>query len=188
MPEWLSYIDIAFVIIVFLFAWGGSQKGFAAQLAHTLTFAIFGVLLFYAYPATTEYLSRVFRDLHETYLMWLLLAAFIVLGVLIFILMNKMLAGIIKMQLSDKADQVNGFILGLIRGLLTALLVMTLLILLGSERTYQMFSAKSYVGQVVCREFVPRIQPHVNRSVVSEKVDAVRNKMLQREEGGKLEE
>lgn len=188
MPAWLSYIDIAFVVMVFLFAWGGSQKGFAAQISHILTFILCGLLLFFAYPAATEYFSRIFRNLHETYLMWLLLAALAVLGVLIFILMNKILAKIIKLQMSDRGDRVNGFVLGGTRGVLALLLAMILLVLLGSERMYEMFNAKSYVGQLVCQELVPRIQPHINRTVVSDKVDSVRNRMLQREEGGKLEE
>lgn len=187
MPGWISYVDVAIAVIIFLFAWGGSQKGFAAQLAHILTFVLCGVLLFFAYPAATGYFSRIFRDMNATYMMWLLLAALAVLAVLSFIFINKMLAGLIKLQMTDKADAINGFILGALRGTLGVFLAMTLLVLLGSDRIYEAFTAKSKVGQLVCREFVPRIQPHVNRSVVQEKVDSARDSMWQRK-GEDLEE
>ena len=47
MPDWLSFTDISFAVVVLLFAWGGFQKGFAGQVAHILTALIFGALLFF---------------------------------------------------------------------------------------------------------------------------------------------
>ena len=188
MPEWLSLIDVAVAVIIFLFAWGGSQKGFAAQMSHVITFIIFAILLFFGYPFATEFFSRIFRNLHELYLTWLLVAACIALTVLAFRLVSRLLAHIMKPEDSEASDKVGGFFFGAIRGVLTVLLAMTLMVILGTERLYQTFNAKSRVGQLVCRELVPRVHPHVNRGVVGEKVDRVRNKMLQREEAGKLEE
>ncbi|MDH3981530.1 MAG: CvpA family protein [Kiritimatiellaceae bacterium] len=184
MPEWLSFIDVVVAVIVLLFAWGGSQKGFAAQVAHVLTFVLMAVLLFFAYPFIYEYLGRVFRNLHETYLMWLLVTGLIVVAFLSYYSFSKLLAGYFETKMSDHADKVNGFLFGFFRGILTVGIVMILLIMLGSEAAYQKFNAKSQVGQLVCRELIPRIQPHASRSVLNTKVDAVRGKLMQREEAG----
>jgi len=79
IPDWLSLIDVAFVAVALLFAMGGFQQGFAGQVAHVITFLVLGVALFFAYPALFSYMGRLFRNLNETYMMWLILAGLVAL-------------------------------------------------------------------------------------------------------------
>jgi uncharacterized membrane protein required for colicin V production len=188
IPDWLSFVDVVFVGVALLFAWGGGQRGFAAQVAHILTFLIIGGVLFYVYPPIFNYLDGVFRNVEETYLMWLLLIVLAVLAYGIFVLISKLLARVLKAQMTERTDHVYGFFLGFIRGGLTALFAMILLVMLGSPKIYDTFRMKSQVGQLVCYEMVPRIQPHLNRSVLEEKTEMIRNRLLQREEAGVFDE
>lgn len=187
IPQWLSLIDVAFVGVAVLFALGGYQKGFAGQVAHILTFVVLGITLFFFYPAVFSYMGRLFRRLDETYMMWLILAGLGVLTILFFRLVSKLLANVMKMQITDKADRNYGFILGFIRGALAALFAMIFLVILGPPNCYDIFRSKSRVGKLVCHEMVPRIQPHLTRSVLEERVNTLRNGLLDRKEGGKLE-
>lgn len=187
MPEWLSLIDVAYVAVALLFALGGFQKGFAGQVAHILTFVAAGIFLFFAYPKIFDYFGRLFRNLNETYMMWLILAGVAVLSILFFIYVSKLLANVLKMQISEQTDSVYGFILGLIRGALMALFAMIFLVILGSPKFYEAFSEKSRVGQLVCYELVPRIQPRLNKSTVGEKFDKMREALIYQEEAGVVE-
>ena len=107
--------------IALLFALGGLQKGFASQVAHIITFVALGVFLFFAYPSIYTHMGRLFRNLNETYMMWLILAGLAVLAIVFFIYLNKLLANVLKTQISDRADRVYGFTLGFVRGALVAL-------------------------------------------------------------------
>jgi len=187
LPDWLSFVDVAFVGVALLFAWGGSQKGFAAQVAHILTFLIMGGFLFFAYPAIYGYLSGIFRNLEEAYLMWLLLVGLAVLGFGVFVLSCKMLVSLLKAQISDRSDHFYGFMLGFIRGALVALFAMIFIVMLGPPRFYDNFRMKSYVGKVVCYNLVPRVQPHLNRATLEDKVNQWKQKLLEQEEAGTLE-
>ncbi len=188
MPDWLSLVDVGFVAIALLFAWGGFQKGFAGQVAHILTFVIMGVFLFFAYPAIYSYLGRVFRNVEATYLMWLILIGLFLLAVGVFALTSKLLADLLKTQITDGADRGWGFALGLTRGLLTGLFAMIFLVMLEpSARLYDKFRARSHVGRLVCYELVPRVQPHLSRAVLEEKVGTWRDKLMEQEDAGQLE-
>ena len=188
IPEWLSFIDVAFLGAALLFAWGGFQKGFAAQIAHILTCLIMGVFLFFAYPAIYNFLSGIFRNLEEAYLMWLLLVCLAALTFGVFVLSNKMLASLLKAQISKRSDHVYGFMLGFIRGALVALFAMIFIVMLGPPRFYDSFRMKSYVGRQVCYNLVPRIQPHLNRATLEGKVKEWKLKLLEQQEAGVLEE
>jgi|GEM_PF-3512138 len=188
IPNWLSLIDVLFLTIALLFAWGGSQKGFAEQISHIVTFIFMGLLLFFAYPSIFRYLGRIFRSVEPTYLMWLLLVGVVGAAVLMFILMSKLLAGMMKTQISDTSDMAWGFVLGFIRGALAGVFLMVFLVMLdASGRTYDKMRMKSYVGKLVCYEMVPRIQPHLSRAVLEEKANALRNKLLEQEDAGVFE-
>lgn len=188
LPNWLSLVDVAFVGVALLFAWGGSQKGFSAQVAHILTFLIMGVALFFAYPYVFSYLGRVFRRLEETYLMWMLLFGMLLLAIGVFTLCSKILAKLLKTTISDRADSAYGFLLGLFRGALTALFAMILLVMLDSSgKIYHKFRLRSYVGKWVSLELVPRIQPNLNRVIEKNYGEILRNKLLEQEEAGVLE-
>ncbi|MCF7818217.1 MAG: CvpA family protein [Kiritimatiellales bacterium] len=187
IPQWLSLIDVAFVGVAVLFALAGYQKGFAGQVAHILTFVVLGITLFFFYPAVFSYMGRLFRSLDETYMMWLILAGLGVLAILFFKLVSKLLANVMKMQITDKADRNYGFVLGLIRGALLALFAMIFLVILGPPKFYDAFRMKSRVGKLVCYEMVPSIQPHMTRGMLEERVDKLKEALIYQKEGGKLE-
>lgn len=182
MPAWLSFIDIAFVVGVALFAWGGSQKGFAGQIAHIVTSLILGVLLFFAYPYILGYLGGVFRRIDEVYIMWILVIGLLVLSVFVFVLLSKMLVSLLKTHLSERSDHVYGFILGTVRGALTALLFMVIIAMLGPPRVEESFRLKSYTGRFVARQLVPRVRPHVNRQVWAENKEKVMHRIEEERE------
>ncbi|RKX42754.1 MAG: hypothetical protein DRP64_09315 [Verrucomicrobia bacterium] len=184
IPEWLSLIDVAYVAVALLFALGGFQKGFAGQVAHIITFVALGAFLFFAYPAIFSYLGRLFRDLNETYMMWLILAGLAVLTIVFYIFVSKLLANVLKTQISDRSDRAYGFTLGFIRGALLALFAMVFLVILGPPKFYDSFHMKSRVGRLVCYEMVPRIQPRVNKSTVGEGFDKMREALIYQEEAG----
>ena len=184
IPEWLSLIDVAFIAVALLFGLGGLQRGFASQVAHIITFVALGIFLFFAYPAIFTFFGRIFRDLNEVYMMWLLLFGLAVLAVLFFILINKLLASVLKTQISDRSDRVYGFILGFVRGALLALFVMVFSVILGSEKFYNVFSEKSHIGQLVCYEMAPRIQPHLDKSTMGDGFDRMREALIHQEEAG----
>lgn len=188
IPEWLSLIDVAYIAVALLFALGGLQKGFASQVAHIISFVMLGVFLFLAYPSIYTYLGRLFRNLSGTYMMWLILAGLIVLTIVFYIYISKLLANVLKMKISDRTDRLYGFSLGFIRGALVALFAMLFLVLLGSEKFYSVFSEKSRVGQLVCYEMVPRIQPHMNKKSVGDGFDKMREALIYQEEAGLPEE
>lgn len=187
LPGWLSLIDIAFVAVALLFALGGFQKGFAGQVAHIITFIVLGIVLFYAYPRIYDYFGRLFPDLNETHRMWLILAGLGVLSVLFFIFISKLLANVLKTQISERSDRAYGFGLGLIRGTFIALFAMIFLVILGPARARDVFSEKSRIGRVVCYDLVPRIQPRVNKSNVGDKFDELRQALIYQEEAGIVE-
>jgi uncharacterized membrane protein required for colicin V production len=188
IPSWLSLIDVAFIAAALLFALGGFQKGFAGQVAHVITSVAFAIMLFFAYPSIYSYLGRIFRDLNETYIMWLIFAGLAALTIVFFMGVNKLLANVLKTQISDRSDRAYGFILGLVRGVLVALFVMIFLVILDSSgKTYDKFRAKSQVGKLVCYELVPRIQPRMSRAVLEERVNKLREALIYQEEAGVLE-
>ena len=182
MPEWLSFIDVAFVVVVALFAWGGFQKGFAGQVAHILTALLFGVLLFFAYPYILIWLDGVFRSLDETYIMWVLVIGLLVLSFFVFTLFSKMLASLLKTHLSERSDHVYGLILGTIRGSLTTLLFMVVIVMLGSPHIEDTFRMKSYVGRFVDRQLVPRVRPHLNHQVWTEDREKILHRIEEKRE------
>ena len=184
MPEWLSLVDVAFVAVALLFALGGLQKGFAGQVAHIITFVALGAFLFFAYPAIFSYFGRLFRNLNEVYMMWLILAGLAVLTFFFYLYVTKLLANLLKAQISDRSDRFYGFVLGSVRGALMALLALVFLVILGSERFYDHLSEKSQVGRLVCYEMVPRIQPRLNKSTVGESFDKMREALIYQEEAG----
>jgi uncharacterized membrane protein required for colicin V production len=184
IPEWFSLIDVAFVAAALLFGLGGLQRGFASQVAHIITFVVLGVFLFFAYPAIFTFFGRIFRDMDEVYMMWVLMAGLVGLSILFFILINKVLASVLKTQVSDRSDRVYGFILGFTRGILVSLFTMVFFVILGSEKFYNAFSEKSYVGQIVCFEMAPRIQPHVDKSKMGDGFDRMREALIQQDEAG----
>lgn len=188
IPEWFSFIDAAFIAVALLFALGGVQRGFASQLAHIITFVALGVFLFFAYPAIFNLTGRLFRNVNEVYMVWVLLVGLVLLAIVFYIFISKLLASVLKMQISDMSDRINGFLFGFVRGALATLIALVFLVILGSEKIYDVLSEKSQVGQLVCYEMVPRIQPHVNKDSVGEGFGKMREALIYKEEAGVVEE
>ncbi len=186
IPEWLSLVDVAFLSVALLLALSGFQKGFAGQVAHIITFVAMGFVLFFAYPAIFSYLGGVFRNLNETYMMWLIFAGLAILMIGFFILVSKFLEKVLKTQISDRSDCTYGFILGFVRGIFAALFVMIFLVMLGPPKFYDNFRVKSYVGKLVCYEIVPRIQPHLPQAKL-EQINKLKDALLYQEEAGVFE-
>jgi uncharacterized membrane protein required for colicin V production len=182
IPEWLSFIDVAFVVVVLFSAMGGFQKGFSGQIAQVITFVLFGIFLFFAYPAIYNHMVALFHGLDKVYVMWLALAGMVVLFILIFILLSKLLATILKTQMSERSDRTYGLTLGVIRGILVAFIGMILLVILGPATLPDTLCEKSQVGRLVCREMVPRIQPHLNKEEFSEDFEKMRSSLFQQKE------
>ena len=184
IPEWLSYVDVTFVVVALLFAWGGAQKGFAGQMAPILTFLIMAPILYFAYPAIYEALGDFFRRVDAGMLMWLLLVGVVALAVGVFSLFSKLLAKLLELQISPRSDTTYGLILGLVRGAFTGLFIMTFLVMLGPSTFYESFGAKSYVGTLVCDELVPVIQPNFRKIANSGKIQGAKDKLLEQEDAG----
>ncbi|QBG48358.1 CvpA family protein [Verrucomicrobia bacterium S94] len=184
LPDWLSLIDAAYVLIVGLFAWNGLQKGFSAQVAHVITFIAVGALLFFAYPYCFAYFGRIFRNLEETYLMWILLCLLLLAAVGIFVLLSKILAAVLKANASETADAAWGAVLGLVHGAMFGLIALIVLVMI--DRTgaaYDKLRIKSYVGKTVCYKLVPRVQPRLT-ALYENKIREWKAELLRREEAG----
>ncbi len=184
IPEWMSWIDVGYVVVALMFAWGGYQRGFATQIAHVLTLITIGLALIFVYPFVFDQLARMFRNMHETVLTWLLLILLAALTVGLYLLFTKLLARYFKAKLSDRSDSWSGFLFGFARGLMIGLFALTFWVILGPPTAYDTLRLKSKVGNVVCYQLVPRIQPQLTSPVLESKVKKVQNKLLQREEAG----
>lgn len=186
IPEWLSLIDLTVLAAVLLFAFGGLHKGFAGQIAHILTFLITGLILFFAYPFIYTELTDLFYRLNERALMWIILIGLVILTMGIFLLISVLLSKIIKSKIPHRADQFFGLILGAIRGMLLALLVMIFFILLGPSSFHQRFQEKSKTGTFVCKKMIPTIQPHIPSSAM-DRVDNIKQRLMEQEEAGNID-
>lgn len=184
IPNWLSLIDILYVVIIFLCAWNGFNKGFSGQAAYVLTAVLCGILLFFAYPVLFSYFGRVFRGLEEAYLMWLLLIGLGAVSIGLFTLFSKITAKLIKTQMSDGLDAGWGLVFGFFNGMLVTLMVMILIVMLDrSGKTYDLMRTKSQVGKLVCYELLPRIQPRLT-TLYENKVRDWKAQLMEREEAG----
>lgn len=185
IPVWFSFIDVAFVMAVILFAWGGYQKGFAAQVAHILAFIILGGLLLFAYPHIQGFLiTRI--HVNETLIMWGLVALLIGLSVVAFLLISKLLVSMLKPQVTESTDQTFGLLLGMVRGALAALLFMIFLTMLGPQGVVNKMCEKSYTGRFVVYRVVPQIQRYRNSPIVTEGIQKVEDRIRgEREENSR---
>ncbi len=184
IPDWLSLIDILYVVIICLFARNGFNKGFSGQAAYVLTAFLGGILLFFVYPALFSYFGRVFRGLEEAYLMWLLLIGLGAVSIGLFILFSKITSRVIKTQMSDSKDAGWGLVFGLLNGVLVTLIMLILIVMLDrSGKTYDLMRSKSQVGKLVSYELLPRIQPRLT-TLYENKVRDWKAQLMEREEAG----
>jgi len=159
LPSWLSYIDVIFLLVVLLFAWGGSQRGYAAQVAPAISLVIMSGVMLFAYPAVYEYFRDEMVEFNAVFLMWISLAAVGVFGFVIYLLVDVLTVRLVTKEMSVRADHTNGFFLGLVRGAFVGIFVMTLIVMLGPVQIYEHFKGKSAVGGMICNEIAPRVLP-----------------------------
>ncbi len=187
ISNWLNFIDVAFVLVVLLSAWGGFQQGFARQLSHILTFLLAGILLFFAYPYIYSSLGRLFRNIDEEIIMWALMAGLVILSIFAFIFITRMISGLLKKQIAESTDHVYGMVLGMVRGTMFALLFMIFIVMLGPQHVEDTLVHRSRSGRFVCLKMVPRIRPHLSRPIIKEKTRKWQEFLLDQEEAGVLE-
>jgi len=188
MPGWWSWIDATVVVVVLTFVWGAAQKGFAAQISRVAALAFLSVTLFFAYPPLFKLLQGKFSSLSDAGAMWILLLLLGLLSVLLYVLLATWLAKRLKANVSPRTDHVLGGVLGGVLGIMATLLAMTFIVIFGHPKFHDLLSKKSKVGRFVCRDLVPRIQPHLTTGSVENKLDAGKEYFLQhRREGGALE-
>lgn len=182
-------IDVGLIIIALLFGAGGFQKGFAQQVAHVATLLILGGILFTLYPVLYHFITDLFHQVDETYLVWTLLGVVLIVMLLLYFGIGKLLARLLKSQLSERSDKSLGFTLGFTRGALYGLLGMITLVLIGLPNVHDTLNERSYLGKWVCRDLIPRIQPHFTRDAFDKKMDSVRQKIEeQRKEHMRIDE
>jgi uncharacterized membrane protein required for colicin V production len=184
MPEWFSFIDLLVIAVVLLFSLGGFQKGFAGQLAQLISFALFTVALLFAYPHLFGWVEGFFSKVSDRSLMWMLVLLFLVAGLIGYILINKLLAACLQLNMSDSSDRFLGMVLGLLRGGFIVLFLMTFSVMLGPVNIYQVLSKNGWTGRLVCYEVVPRVQPQLTRSSFDARVRAIRANLRNQEEAG----
>ena len=119
--------------------------------------------------------------------MWMLLITLVILGIALFILFSKLLAGLLKLQISDRADQGWGLVFGFFRGMLTVLIGLIILVMVErSGAAYDRLRMKSQVGKLVCYKLVPSIQPRLT-ALYEDKVGDWKAELMQREEAGDID-
>lgn len=183
IPDWLSYIDIAFILVILLFAWGGLQDGFAGELIHLLTFTIMGVILFFVYPSLFDYLNRIFRNVNNDNIISALFIALFVMAYFVFKLVNTLAPYLMVKEISTRLDKIEGVLLGTFHGVFVAVFSLIFMIMLGTPEVYDTAREKSYAGKFVCYELVPRIHPQFPMDLIIERrVQKIRDKLFQQDD------
>ena len=163
MFESISFVDVAVIVVVLFFAFFGYFKGFANQIASFLALVLLGLILYFVYPPLFNYLTDLFNSLNQTVVVWVLIILFTVLSFVFFILMNKLLVKILKLQVSENSDHFYGVVMGFFQGVMIVLLALSFIVILGSKGTSEKVkeNEKSYVGRFTCNQIIPHIQPFV---------------------------
>ena len=96
---------------------------------------------------------------------------------LLFVLLKQVLASAMLANLSDGTDKGMGFVLGLLRGGVLAVLLLSVVAQLGSEDIRMRMRDTSWVGRWVCDRVAPMAAEYVNRERLGEQVDALRDRV-----------
>jgi uncharacterized membrane protein required for colicin V production len=180
----MSYVDAILMVVCLLFALGGFQKGFAGQIAQLTTFVCAMIGLFFFYPFLFSLARDSFTRVDDTYLMWVLLAVFLLVALIIYIGVTRLMAMAIKSQITESSDRALGMLLGMFRGIFIIVFVMMFSVMLGPVRCYEEVRGRSGIGRFVCDEMVPRVQPHMTRANFRAKLLRVRSGLRNTKEHG----
>lgn len=179
-----SYIDAILMVICLLFALGGFQKGFTAQISQLITFIFSAIGLFVVYPFLFSLAQDSFKYVSDTYIMWILLAIFLVVGLIIHIAVSKILMMSHPSQYTERTDRAVGMLFGMFRGVFIVFFLLIFVVMLAPAQSYKIMHDKSGIGRVVCDELIPQIQPHMTPANFNEKIRRARTKLRNNKEGG----
>ncbi len=174
--EW-SVLDVGVGVLALLFGIFGLREGFARQLATLITFVLTMVALYVAYPVLLEYLAGNFPEWSVATVTGVGLVALALLSIGLFVLLKQVLASAMLANLSDGTDKGMGFVLGLLRGGVLAVLLLSVVAQLGSEDIRMRMRDTSWVGRWVCDRVAPMAAEYVNRERLGEQVDALRDRV-----------
>lgn len=174
--DW-SVLDVVVGVLALMFGIFGLRAGFARQLATLLTFVLTMVVLYVAYPVLLEYLAGNFPEWSMAMVTGVGLAALALLSIGLFVLLKQVLASAMLANLSDGTDKGMGFVLGLLRGGVLAVLLLSVVAQLGSENIRLRMRDTSWVGRWVCERVAPMAAEYVNRERLGEQVDALRDRV-----------
>ncbi|MAI20759.1 MAG: hypothetical protein CMF28_06000 [Kiritimatiellaceae bacterium] len=174
--EW-SVLDVGVGVLALLFGIFGLREGFARQLATLITFVLTMVALYVAYPILLEYLAGNFPEWSVGTVTGLGLLALALLSIGLFVLLKQVLASAMLANLSDGTDKGMGFVLGLLRGGVLAVLLLSVVAQLGSEGVRSRMQDGSWVGRWVCDRVAPLAAEYVNRERLGEQMDALRDRV-----------
>ena len=160
-PEMLYTIDILFVAFVLLFGVIGLLRGFSGELASLLTlFVLLGALCF-SYPSLTQIAAENWGTLSPEAIQALVLLVLLLGSAILFFLMHLLFRQMFKERMGMVFHRVAGGFVGLLRGGLIALCMMTGLSILPSEALYARLSEKSVIGGWVCHTLTPWVHPRL---------------------------
>ena len=174
--DW-SVLDIGVSVMALLFGIFGFREGFARQLATLFTFVLTMVALYVAYPVLLEYLANHFPDWSIVKVTALGLLALALLSIGLFVLLKQLLASAMLSNLSDGTNKSLGFLFGVLRGAVLAILLLSVVAQVGSESIRSELQDRSMVGSWVCEQFAPMASEYVNRERLEEQMDALRDRV-----------
>ncbi len=161
LPEMLYTIDIILAAFVLFFAVVGLVRGIAGELASLLTlFALLFGVCFY-YPILTQLAATAWGSLSPGAIQGVVLLVFGLGTVVLFCLLRILFKQAFKENVGMLTDRIAGMVVGLLRGWLIGLSLMTALSLLPNEALYVKLSEQSVIGGWVCTRFTPWVYPRL---------------------------
>ncbi len=170
-------LDVCTGAAVLFFGIRGLRTGFARQMAVIMTFGITLLVLYFTYPALLEYLARSFPKMSSTTVTYFGLGALGLLAIGLFVLLKYLLASAMLVRVPAVVDKRIGFLFGLLRGGLIAVVALVLLAQLGSDNLRKYMTDHSAVGRWVCLSLLPPASEHLNRAAFERQVDTLRDRV-----------
>ena len=125
----MNWIDILLLLIVSLSIWWGLRKGFLSSLFSVLYIAVAFYLSGYACHRLATTLG------HNPVIRWAAFVVFFLAAFWILTYLGRFLKFLGAIVISKAADTVGGLLLGVLRGILVAVLLLFCAVLLGFDKT-----------------------------------------------------
>jgi uncharacterized membrane protein required for colicin V production len=162
-----NWVDFFVLIILFRIIYVAIRNGFPLELFKLLGI-IFSIYLALHYYVNAGEFLRVMLGIKKAPLEPLYFTAFFILailGYLVFIFLRSMLYHFIKMEAVPTLDKWGGFILGIIRGVFTASLVICMLVISNIDY-FKNSVADSYSGSYLLR-IAPQVYAKIWNGITS---------------------